>query len=73
MIVSGYALDIYCDVAKCRPKWKPANGGSPDAEFTGETYSYCARLAKKAGWRLSRDRQKAVCPACCKTEKKVRP
>ena len=61
MIVGGYSLDLYCDEVGCKDherNW-PVN-------FYGQTYSECARLARKAGWDISRKDNIATCPACRK-------
>lgn len=65
-IVSGYTLDLYCDGGDdCPlPSWK-----APDGQFYGETFTECARNARRAGWFIDvngdgRERGRALCPDC---------
>lgn len=54
MVTAGYTLDLICDCSKCRTTqnhYEIATG-----EYTGDTYSECARQAKKEGWRISKDK-----------------
>jgi hypothetical protein len=69
MIVSGYALHLYCnneDNCEFGHEWESAS-----AEYTGETYGQCAKLARAKGWRVSRDRTRCVCPDCARAGVKL--
>lgn len=54
MITNGYTLNLVCDCIKC--KNSPYTSQIATGEFVGETYSECARKAKKEGWGLAKDR-----------------
>ncbi len=66
MIASGYTMDIYCDSDVCKGA---TVFGSAKESFFGETWAQVARMARKVGWRITKDR-KAFCPWC--TGKKIR-
>ena len=68
MIAGCYSLDLYCEDAEGGPCPVPWNK-FPDT-FTGETWGQCVRQARRAGWRITRDRR-AYCPEC--SGKKDRP
>ena len=76
MIVSGYSIDLYCDGPLCERPWDCSK-----ETFAGESYASCARQAVKRGWRLKKDRSKAICPRCqkpkpahtCKPAKEAKP
>lgn len=73
-IVACYSMDLYCDSGRhsnyelnmhCLqegPNFEDSHGAHD--EYMGETYTQCAKAAKKIGWYLSRDRTKALCPYC---------
>lgn len=61
--VGCYSLDLYCD--------GPAHPSYPTdpANYTGRTYSECARYARRDGWVIDKRREGrecgyALCPAC---------
>lgn len=56
---SGYSLDLYCD----RPNSDHGFNEFPH-QFNGETFSECAKEARKAGWRFHRKTRTATCPKC---------
>ncbi len=75
MIVRGYSIDLYCEneqskVVKHRrttidgTMYFDVNDNGIFFSFAGETYTQCAKQARKVGWVLSRDRSKAICPIC---------
>jgi hypothetical protein len=55
--VGIYTLDIFCDQLH-DPRVK--------ATFTGQTFSGCRVMARRAGWRIHRNTKTATCPACTK-------
>ncbi|HHZ4937249.1 TPA: hypothetical protein ACWH67_003381 [Salmonella enterica] len=59
MIAANYTAHFYCDCDGCTSKqW-----GSPDfGEFIGNSWSQCAREARKSGWRISSDRTRCFAP-----------
>lgn len=59
MVVGGYTLDLYCDCQSDAHK----HGEFPH-QFFGETYSGTSRQAKRQGWKITKDRSKAICPKC---------
>lgn len=59
MITSGYTMELICDCAKCKSTNNYHN--IVRGEFAGESYTECAKQARKDGWVLSRD--KAYCSA----------
>lgn len=69
MIVGGYTLHLYCDLAGCPVFDLP---GSPEerdpAEFYAQTYWKCKKLAREAGWYFFNSKsgapQKVRCPEC---------
>ena len=68
MIVRGYTLDLYCD---CDTVEHPH--GEFSHTFIGETYTGCARDAKRSGWRLDKHRGLAMCPECVKAGLSISP
>lgn len=56
---SGYSLDLYCDHVNDRHGFDefPHN-------FTGETFSECAKEARKRGWVFHTSKRTATCPKC---------
>ena len=77
MIQAGYAMDLYCDNDEMHGFMgakhvshksnvpiggRVRHGGYQD--YTGQTWGDCAKQARKDGWRISRDRQRAYCPRC---------
>lgn len=59
MIAANYTTHLYCDCEECTEKqW-----GSPDVgEYVGESWTECAKEARKHGWRISKDRQRCYAP-----------
>nr|DAG80665.1 MAG TPA: hypothetical protein [Caudoviricetes sp.] len=59
MVAAGYAVHLYCDCDECNSKqWRmPCSG-----EYTGETWSECARQARSDGWSISKDRTRCYAP-----------
>lgn len=61
-IAANYTMHAYCD------------GNHPpheltydhNEEFIGESWADVCRQARKAGWAISKDRQRAYCPDCNK-------
>lgn len=66
MISSGYTLDLYCDNTTGVTNWHtwPSMHDGGFAEYTGETWGQCVKAARRDGWLIGRDRQKAICPGC---------
>ena len=61
--VGCYTLDVYCDRKKeysFEHLWMET--------FGGETFSYCMRSAKKAGWKINARDRTATCPHCLKED-----
>lgn len=52
----GYTLDLYCD--------REHVGVDGYSQFYGNTFTACARKARKAGWRLYAATRTATCPEC---------
>lgn len=65
MIAATYTADLYCDCEKCKAdpfayeEWNTDRGFS---QYTGQSWSECARDARKDGWHISKDRQRAYAP-----------
>lgn len=55
MIAAAYCLDVYCDCEECQ--YRPVK-----ANYAGKSWTECAKEARKDGWRLSKDRQRAFAP-----------
>ena len=62
MIVGCYVLHLYCDTCE-RVHYTP-EGASSKHEFTGDSKQEAYRSARKRGWRISEQVQKAMCPEC---------
>lgn len=67
---SGYTLDLYCDhwggpnsPTNTRPDGVHSWSEFPHT-FTGETFDYCARVARRRGWVIRRRTRTATCPKC---------
>jgi hypothetical protein len=60
-VVGCYTVHIYC----CHPNDR--GGGGPlcynHDEFTGQTRGECLACARRAGWWISREQDKALCPS----------
>ena len=52
-----YTLDLFCD---------RQHDPRVEATFTGQTFSGCCAMAKKAGWQINRGTRTATCPTCKK-------
>ena len=61
MVVSGYTLELYCDCYACENA-TPVFGTNKPWTYAGETYTECAKEARKEGWYISRDKQKCIAP-----------
>jgi hypothetical protein len=60
MIANGYSVDLYCEnMSDHNRRWREIGEGK--ATYTGETWGECARQARRDGWQISRDRQRAYC------------
>ncbi len=59
MVTSGYTLALYCDCLKCKENgyWLQEK-----AEYIGETFSECARDARKDGWTISKCKRYCSAP-----------
>lgn len=57
----GYTLALYCDQNR-----GVLHNNDAKREFAGETFSDCAREARKAGWKIHRRTRTATCPQCVK-------
>ncbi|WP_075203174.1 hypothetical protein [Pantoea vagans] len=55
MIAAIYSVDLYCDCEECI-HW-PFTG-----TYTGNSWTECSKEARKDGWRISRDRERAFAP-----------
>lgn len=72
---SGYTLDLYCD------HWSGPNSMTNEMAdgihswtefphtFTGETWSECAKKARKRGWVIHNSNRTATCPKCSNNRK----
>ncbi len=49
---AGYDLHLYCDVDGCKAK----------DEIQGETFSECAKIARKRKWVINKKGWKCYCP-----------
>ncbi len=59
MIVAGYSMHLYCENHENCSSFR-----GTFQEIGGDNYADCARQAKRTGWRLTADKQKAYCPIC---------
>lgn len=75
MIVGGYSLNLYCDNVNFHNSqhlsiwggnYHFRDGSILANEFVGETFSECARHARKYGWKIDRKQGICVCPLCVK-------
>jgi hypothetical protein len=58
MIAAGYVTDLYCDCEECtRPGVQPEFD-----EFTGQSKAETYRQARRFGWRISADQERAFAP-----------
>lgn len=57
----GYSLHLYCDHENGSHRFREF-----PHEYDGETFSECARAAKKDGWKINRNERTATCPRCAK-------
>lgn len=59
MIAANYTINLLCDCEACTAKqW-----GSPDfGEYIGDSWTECAKQARKDGWRISPCRVYATAP-----------
>jgi hypothetical protein len=71
MIASGYSVDLYCDVRSCGKHPSRSWTKTTEASYVGETWSECARQAKRDGWKLRRAPGYAICPGCAKAGHKI--
>ena len=55
--IGMYTLDLFCD---------QLHDTRVEATFTGQTFSGCCAMARKAGWQINRDTKTATCPTCKK-------
>lgn len=72
MIAASYTLHLYCDCERCKTDpfaYMEYRRDRGFAEYTGQTWSECAGYARKEGWYISKDRQRAYAPGH-KTDKK---
>lgn len=61
MEAAGYTLDLYCDDPKHRER-HPFRVDSRDAQYYGQSYGECKRLAKADGWKWLDN--KNICKRC---------
>lgn len=61
MIAGGYTLDLYCDKSNELHAYDEFPHTFISDEKNGKTL--CFREARKAGWKITRDRT-AICPKC---------
>jgi hypothetical protein len=84
MIVSGYSMDLYCEyendsIARhvmLHPSSSTilmVNGKKIPFSFAGHSFAECATQARKAGWKLSKKHNRAVCPICAQLKRRVMP
>jgi len=52
MIANGYTTHVYCEIEGCFEK----------AEFFGQSLAQTLRQARRVGWAISSDIQRAYCP-----------
>jgi hypothetical protein len=59
MIAANYTAHFYCDCenCNCRPFQAPESG-----EYVGNSWSQVAKEARKDGWRISKNRERAYAP-----------
>lgn len=63
MIAACYTADLYCDIPGCATNRRGGHGLTP-TQFTGRTWTDCARQAKRDGWLIGKDKNTTVCPKC---------
>lgn len=55
-----YLLHLYCDVND-----DDRHGGAVYMhEFVGDTFTDCAKQARRVGWKIDRETRTATCPRC---------
>jgi len=61
MMVSGYSMDLYCDMKN------PEHGYREfPHQFFGESGGECRKAARRKGWIIETRTRKAFCPKCHK-------
>ncbi|WP_259189955.1 hypothetical protein [Serratia sp. BIGb0163] len=58
VISANYTAHLYCDCEKCAASFIT----SAKDEFTGESWSQCAKEARAEGWRISANRERCYAP-----------
>lgn len=61
MEAAGYTLNLYCDSPNHKENF-PKKFTSLDAEYYGQTYAECKRMAKRDGWKWRKDLN--ICKKC---------
>lgn len=59
MIAANYSVHLYCDCIDCN---HDVFSRSTQAEYQNESWTRCANEARKDGWRISKDRERAYAP-----------
>jgi hypothetical protein len=64
MITACYSMDLYCDIKTSLFEHDNIQYGSCVLQLTGNTFTDCAKQARKLGWKLNRKSRKVLCPEC---------
>ena len=59
MIAANYTAHFYCDCENCNSGPFQA---SESGEYVGNSWSQVAKEARKDGWRISKNRERAYAP-----------
>jgi ketosteroid isomerase-like protein len=70
MIVMGYTLHLYCDVADCIAR--KTTGATPIGEFIDRRATVCWRQAREAGWKVYQSTGTAKCPTCARLNRSIK-
>lgn len=65
MVVSGYSMELYCDCFACKSYRELPEVASTCvgfAEYGGETFKECLRIAKSDGWVFKQNNTTCYAP-----------
>jgi len=73
-VIGCYSIDLYCDAGgeeyggKCPHKYILA---TVQFQAEGRNERECLAKARKAGWKISRDKRRATCPGCAGSKQTI--
>ena len=62
MILGAYTTDLYCDCHECKRDSKIHGFKNIHEQFIGRSQTQTFRIARRQGWRISNDLQRAFAP-----------